>query len=227
MKKRIPIFILFFTINFGYAQNILDLFYAIPDVYVDYLSESERRELISNRELIINNSHFESHFNLKKGYLQMERSYAQNKPVDFYIDIKYWTLKKGFLIAVSKTKTENYNYQQIDFKFLLYKDGKVSLVKKGYLDGYSSDFDVFQNYLWNYFLKDGLSQSEKEMAKNANIYFSFQYSQYDFYLQYSTKYDYWEFRNDILKSLKSENIDFKFDYNDSKFIPFKNEDPNF
>lgn len=157
----------------------------------------------------------------------MEKSYAKNKPVDFYIDIKYWTLEDGFLIAVSKTKMDNYNYQQVDFKFLFYKDGEISLVKKGYLDGYSSDFDVFQNYLWNYFLKDDISNSQKEMAKKANIFFSFQYGRYDFYLQYSTKYDYLEFRKDILKSLKSENIDFKFDYNDSKFIQLKNENPNF
>ena len=227
MKKLIQIFILFFTLNFGYSQNVLDLYYVIPDVYVGNLTESERRDLISNRELKVNDSHFESRFNLKKGYLRMESSSAKNKPVDFYIDIKYWTLEDGFLIAVSKTKMDNYNYQQVDFKFLLYKDGEISLVKKGYLDGYSSDFDVFQNNLWNFFLKDGISNSEKEMAKNANIFISFQYGRYDFYLQYSTKYEYWKFNDKIMKYIKAENIDFKFDYNDSKFIQLKNENPNF
>ncbi|WP_177761631.1 hypothetical protein [Flavobacterium sp. I3-2] len=218
MKKLYQIFILFFTINFGYAQNILDFFYAIPDIYVDDLSEFARRELISDRARFLDDTYYESIFNLKYNYLSFKKSAEKNSIIQAEVVLKYWPLENGYLLVISKTKRENYNSVQSDFKFLMFKDGVFSEIKSGYLDGYSSDFAVFEKNMMQKFYKKDITKSDRELVRNGTFSVSFDYSRYDFYLYYNSKYDYSYFMSDVLPNLISQSIEFKFDYNDSKFV---------
>ncbi|RRJ92686.1 hypothetical protein EG240_02565 [Paenimyroides tangerinum] len=202
MKFVIFVTLIFFPLQDMKSQNIIDLFYVIPDKFVDDLTVIERKELLKNESIIKDDMIYYINFDKQNGYLRFEQNYMEGQSGYAIFEITFWNLKNKKLIAVSSVFGSNGGFHQNDFKFFEYKNGILSLVKTGYLKNYSNNFEDFINRLVSEFTKVNVNQTIKEdlkyigftidlpkEGKNINVSFteSDLYNEYSKYLNKESK----------------------------------------
>ncbi len=202
MKFVIFVTLIFFPLQDMKSQNIIDLFYVIPDKFVDDLTVIERKELLKNESIIKDDMIYYINFDKQNGYLRFEQNYTEGQSGYAIFEITFWNLKNKKLIAVSSVFGSNGGFRQNDFKFFEYKNGILSLVKTGYLKNYSNNFEDFINRLVSEFTKVNVNQTIKEElkyigftidlpkeGKNINVSFteSELYNEYSKYLNKESK----------------------------------------
>jgi hypothetical protein len=206
MKKTSLFIILFISIQYLSAQNIVDFFYSIPAEYLDELSYIERKNLVSNGSLTNDDMYYSLNIDKKNGYLRLEQSYTEGQSGYQIFEITYWNIKNKKLIAISSVSGSNGGFSQNNFKFFEYRNKILTEVKTGYLKSYTNNFDVFMDNLVGEFCKLSVSQSIKEELVTS------------------------QFTIELPKTGKNINISFKDNYmsatdyfikNYSKFIKFK------
>ena len=147
MKKIFILILLFTSIEYSNAQNIIDFFYSIPTEYIDNLSFIERKNLVKNGNLTNDDMYYSLEIDKKNGYLRLEQSYTEGQSGYQIFEIAYWNLTNKKLIAISSIGGSNGGFSQNNFKLFEYKDDVLTELKTGYLKSYSSNFEVFMNNL--------------------------------------------------------------------------------
>ncbi|MBW7674218.1 hypothetical protein [Chryseobacterium chendengshani] len=93
MKKTSIFIILFISIQYLSAQNIVDFFYSIPAEYLDDLSYVERKNLVSNGSLTNDDMYYSLNIDKKNGYLRLKQSYTEGQSGYQIFEITYWNIK--------------------------------------------------------------------------------------------------------------------------------------
>jgi len=162
MKKIFILIILFTSIEYSNAQNIIDFFYSIPTEYIDNLSFIERKNLVKNGNLTNDDIYYSLEIDKKNGYLRLEQSYTEGQSGYQIFEIAYWNLTNKKLIAISSIGGSNGGFSQNNFKLFEYKDDALTELKTGCLKSYSSNFEVFMNNLVGEFTKTNVNQAVKD-----------------------------------------------------------------
>lgn len=149
------------------AQSTTELFYLLPDRYVDNLTAQQRKNLVEKKTLEDENEDilYSLEYDEENAYLSFEMSFTQGQSGYFHFEMTYWNLKNKKLVAISSISGSNGGYHQANFKFFEYKNGNLAEVNSGYLKGYTSDFDVFMKNLVLQFTKKETNELIKEDLK--------------------------------------------------------------
>lgn len=196
MKQILILIIFIASIAKVNAQNIIDFFYSVPTEYIDNLSYIERKKLIKNGDLTIDDRYYSIEIDKRNGYLRLNQSYTEGQSGYGIFEISYWNLPNKKLIALSSIGGSNGGFSQNNFKFFEYEKDKLTEINTGYLKSYSSNFDVFMNNLVSEFTKSNISQKIKDELVTAQFTIELPKNGKDIHISFKENYmsspDYFE-----------------------------------
>lgn len=143
MMKLIILILTIIVFGKEYQPNVINIFEAIPNKYLDDLSLKDRRHIIQSGEWSIGDRQYNAEFDLNTGMLKMQQSFNDEVNIFQKWQLRTWQLKDKVLVCLSIVGGTEQEFQQNEFKFFEYKDKQLTEVTTGYMKAYSNNFDLF------------------------------------------------------------------------------------
>lgn len=175
MKVIKPYLILFFLFSsfLSQSQNIVDLFFMLPEEYSGYLDTEERKTIVNQGKLTDDEVVSNIFIDKENGFLTIKTSY--NPRTESRFEMCYWNFNNQKLVAVSSYggNSTTYSYGQTDFVFFIYANGKLEITNKPVFKNYYSNLEITKRFLITDFYSE---MTREEILAYESLYPSLTFS---------------------------------------------------
>ncbi|MCD8413705.1 hypothetical protein [Tenacibaculum finnmarkense] len=155
-KNKLTFCILLISFNISFSQNIIDLFYLLPeDEYVINLDLKDRKLLVENGKYTFGDTEKTIFIDKINGFLSYYSDYGK---AGVRFEMCYWNNQnndsKTVAISSYGGNPTTFNFFQNTFLFFEYKDGKLIKTKKPIFKNYYPDLEITKRLMITEFYKN-------------------------------------------------------------------------